>query len=88
MGGDISETFFTQKVENLEKEGRKILKSDTADLKHPLDLTFELEEQAQSGELDGVFFFTDETYQKHKRLKNKMKKSKKYIPKNQFYKLD
>ena len=88
MGGEISETFFTQKIKNLKKEGKKITKSDTADLKHPLNLSFELMEKAQSGELDSIFIFTDKTYQKHMELKRKTKKTKKHIPKSRFYKLD
>ncbi|MFX1452110.1 MAG: peptidase U32 family protein [Promethearchaeota archaeon] len=87
MGGTYSDTFFTQNVKNLQKEGIKITNSGLADVKHPLQLTIELIEPAESGELDSIFYFTDETYKRRIDLKKKQKKSKKIISKNDYYKL-
>ncbi|MFX0135707.1 MAG: peptidase U32 family protein [Candidatus Hodarchaeota archaeon] len=87
MGGNYSDTFFTQNVKNLQKDGKKISYSDNADITHPIDLTLELSEPAQSGELDSIFYFTDKTYKSSMELRKKQKYSKKSIPKSEYYKL-
>jgi len=88
MGGNLSDTFFTQKVENLQLEGNKIQKSEIADMNHPIKLTFKLTEPAHSGELDSIYVFTDKTYKRHIKLKKEMKKRKKKIKKRDKYKLE
>ncbi len=87
MGGKYSNTFFTQKVKNLQKDGKKISNSGNADIKHPIELTIEMAEPTESGELDSIFYFTDKTYERRIQLRKKQKKSKKYIPKSDYYKL-
>jgi len=87
MGGNLSDTFFVQKIEELQKDGKKIKKSNIADIKHDIDLTIKLNKPAQSGELDSIYYFTNKTYKKYKKMKKKAKKSRKKIPKSEYYKL-
>ena len=87
MGDKFSGTFFTQNVKNLQREGKKISISGTADIKHPIELTVEMIEPTESGELDGIFYFTDKTYKKAVELRKKRKYSGKHIPKSEYYKL-
>ncbi len=84
MGDNNSDTFFTQKVKNLKINSMNIPKTTPADVKHPIQVTIELSEAANSGEMDGIFYFTDKTYKRRIQLKkSKAKKSRK----KDFYKL-
>lgn len=87
MGDQRSDTFFTQKVKNLRKNGEKILQSDTADDDHSFQLTLELQEPVNQGELDGIFYFTDKTYKRRIELRKKRKRLDKRVLKKDYYKL-
>ncbi len=71
----IHDTYFTQKVHDIRMGGRDVQKSKKAIESSPVTITIKLESQANSGRIDSIFKFTDETYQpKAKRHKTKKKR--------------
>ncbi len=86
MGGKSSDTFFTQRVRDMQMEGKKIIRTKTASKTAPIEITLTLEKPARQGGGDRVYYFTDKTYGKRVEMRKSKKRSSR-ARKKDFYTL-
>jgi len=55
-------TYFTQKIKDLRVDGKEVQNIPRGDKAHPVILTTKLAEPVNSGSIDAIFKFTEETY--------------------------
>ncbi len=70
---NIHDTYFTQKITDIQNEGKNILITQRATKNHPQIITIKMNQKAYGDKIDTIFKFTDETYKKPEFKKKKKK---------------
>ena len=79
-GDNTSNTYFHQKIRNLEIKGKKVNQTRKATENNPINVSIKIDKQVWSNGADSIYLFTNKTYQH--RIDSKNVKTKK-----DFYKL-
>lgn len=79
QGGNRSNTYFHQKINSIEVDGRNVPRTKKGSYKEPLEVWIDVDHRVNSNKDDRIYLFTDSTY------KNRFDRSKK--KKRDYYKL-
>lgn len=80
QGGPSSDTYFHQKIRNIEKNGKMINSTEKATEQNPLEVWIDVDNPVRTNRADDIFLFTDKTYKKRSGSGKKRNK-------NDYYKL-